>query len=155
MTYRTNLIGTVFLVTLITLNLFFTTGKTIKGYHGKEIVIKLSNAYFTALTESGKHQIKAIVNYTVSNSSLAAQKINAIMKVYSVNTTLIKTTSFPNGVVINRTGNLQLLTNMADLTQNVISVITLTNIDKSLLLSNSLNVPLHLGQSIQQGNTTS
>ncbi len=155
MTDRANLIGTVFLVTLITLNLFFTSGKTIKAYHGQEIVIKLSSAYFTALTESGKHQVKTIINYTVSNSSLAGQKINAVMKVYSVNTTLLKTTSFPNGVVINRTGNLQLLTNIADLSQNVISVTTLTNIDKTLPFSNSVNVSLHLGQTIQKGNTTS
>ncbi len=149
MTDRANLIGRIFLVTLITLSIFFTSGKTIKAYHGQEMVIKLSSVYFTALTESGKHQVKAIINYTVSNSSLAGQKINAVMKVYSVNTTLLKTTSFPNGVVINRTGTLQLLTNLADLSQNVISVITVTNIDKTVPLSNTLNVSLHLGQTIE------
>ncbi len=150
MANRAYMVGLIGLSVMITFNLiFFTTGKNINAYHGQEVTIKLHSAYFTALTESGKHQVKAIINYTISNSSLAGQKINAVMKVYSVNSTLLKTTSFPNGVIINRTGTLQLLTNIADLSQNVISVITLTNIDKTLPFSNSLNVTLHLGESIK------
>lgn len=145
-----NLIGTIWLFVLITFCLiFFTSGKTVIAHHGQEVTIKLHTAYFTALTESGNHQVKVIVNYTMSNSSLAGNRINAVMKVYSLNMTLLKTTSFPTGFVINKTGTIQLLTNIRELSQDIMSIITFTNHDKTLPFSNPLNVTLHLGQSIK------
>ncbi|MEP6576333.1 MAG: hypothetical protein ABJB85_07895 [Nitrososphaerota archaeon] len=150
MANRLNLVGTIELFVLITFNLiFFTSGKTINAYHGQEVTIKLHSAYFTALTESGNPQVKVIVNYTMSNSSLAGQKINAVMKVYSLNMTLLKTTSFPTGFVINKTGTIQLLTNIRYLSQDIMSITTFTNLDKTLPFSNPLKVTLHPGQSIK------
>ncbi|MDQ5868400.1 MAG: hypothetical protein M3530_01585 [Thermoproteota archaeon] len=129
--------------------IFFTSGRSIFAYHGEEVIITLNSAYFTALTESGNHQVKVITNYTISNSSIAGQKMNAVMKVYSVNGTLLKTTSFPTGFIINKTGTAQLLTNIPDSAQNIVSVTTFTNLGKTLSLSNPLNVTLNLGQSIK------
>jgi len=146
----TDLTGTIALFLLIICTLiFFTSGRSIFAYHGGEVNITLNTAYFTALTESGNHQVKVIANYTISNSSIAGQKINAVMKVYSVNGTLLKTTSFPTGFIINKTGTVQLLTNIPDLSQNIISVTTFTNLGKTLPFSNPLKVTLNLGQSIK------
>lgn len=122
---KTELTGRIGLFMLITCNLIFITfGGTINAYHGQEVTIRLNSAYFTALTQSGNYQVKVIINYTISNSSLAGQKINAVMKVYSINTTLLKTTSFPAGFLINKTGTLHLLTNIPDRSHEVISVTT-------------------------------
>ncbi len=113
---KTDLTGTVVLSLLIIGALIFSiSGRSIFAYHGQEVNITLNTAYFTALTGSGKHQVKLVVNYTISNSSIAGQKINAVMKVYSVNGTLLRTTSFPTGFIINKTGMAQLLTNIPTL----------------------------------------
>ncbi len=114
---------------------------------GQEIVISVGNAQFTSLSDSGNHQVKVVANYTVSNSSMVGQKINAVMKVYSANGTLLKTTSFPSGFIVNKTGTQQLLTNLANSTlQNITAVTTFTNLGKTLALSNPLKVSLNLGQ---------
>ena len=118
---------------------------------GKEIVISLNTAYFTSLSGGGgNHQVKVVANYNVSNSSVIGQKINAVMKVYSVNGTLLKTTSFPVGFTVNKTGTQQLLTNLPNSTShNITAVATFTNLPKTLALSNPLKVPLNLGQSLK------
>jgi hypothetical protein len=117
---------------------------------GKEIIISLNSAYFTSLSGGGNHQVKVVVNYNVSNSSVIGQKINAVMKVYSANGTLLKTTSFPVGFTVNKTGTQQLLTNLPNSTShNITAVATFTNLPKTLALSNPLKVPLNLGQSLK------
>jgi hypothetical protein len=112
------------------------------------VAIKLNSAYFTSPSGDGNHQVKVVTNYTVSNSSLVGQKINAVMKVYTQNGTLLKTTSYPDGFVLNNTGVRQLLTNLPNSTiNNITAVATFTNLAKTVALSNPLEVPLNLGQS--------
>ena len=80
--------------------------------------------------------------------SLVGQKINAVMKVYSQNETLLKTTSYPDGFILNNTGSRQLLTNIPNSTiNNITAVATFTNLAKTMALSNALELPLNLGQS--------
>jgi hypothetical protein len=115
---------------------------------GQGVVIKLNSAYFTSPSGNGNHQVKVVTDYTVSNTSLVGQKINAVMKVYSQNGTLLKTTSYPDGFILNNTGSRQLLTNIANSTiSNITAVATFTNLAKTNALSNALEVPLNLGQS--------
>ena len=115
--------------------------------HGQEIVISVNNAHFTSISGSGSHQVKVVTNYSVSNSSMVGQKINAVMKVYSPNGTLLKTSSFPSGFTVNKTGTQQLLTNLLNSTaQNITAVTTFTNLDKTLAMSNPLKISLNLGQ---------
>ena len=57
--------------------------------HGQEIGISVNNAQFTSRSGSGSHQVNVVANYSVSNSSMVGQKINAVMKVYSPNGTLL------------------------------------------------------------------
>jgi hypothetical protein len=115
---------------------------------GQGVVITLNSAYFTSPSGNGIHQVKVVADYTVSNASLVGQKINAVMKVYSQNGTLLKTTSYPAGFILNNTGARQLLTNIPNATiHNITAVATFTNLAKTLALSNPLEIPLNLGQS--------
>jgi hypothetical protein len=118
------------------------------GQQGQGVTIKLNSAYFTSPSGNGNHQVKVVSDYTVSNMSLVGQKINAVMKVYSQNGTLLKTTSYPDGFILNNTGSRQLLTNIPNSTViNITAVATFTNLAKTMALSNPLEVPLNLGQS--------
>lgn len=118
------------------------------GQQGQGVTIKLNSAYFTSPSGNGNHQVKVVSDYTVSNMSLVGQKINAVMKVYSQNGTLLKTTSYPDGFILNNTGSRQLLTNIPNSTvNNITAVATFTNLAKTMALSNPLEVPLNLGQS--------
>jgi hypothetical protein len=118
------------------------------GQQGQGVTIKLNSAYFTSPSGNGNHQVKVVSDYTVSNMSLVGQKINAVMKVYSQNGTLLKTTSYPDGFILNNTGARQLLTNIPNSTiNNITAVATFTNLAKTVAFSNPLEVPLNLGQS--------
>jgi hypothetical protein len=115
---------------------------------GQGVVIKLNSAYFTSPSGNGNHQVKVVTDYTVSNMSLVGQKINAVMKVYSQNGTLLKTTSYPDGFILNNTGATQLLTNIPNSTiNNITAVATFANLAKTVAISNPLEIPLNLGQS--------
>jgi hypothetical protein len=125
-------------------------GPAAYAQQGKEITISLNSAYFTSLSGGGNHQVKVVANYNVSNPSVIGQKINAVMKVYSTNGTLLKTTSFPAGFTVNKTGTQQFLTNLPNSTaHNITAVATFTNLPKTLAFSNPLKVPLNLGQSLK------
>ena len=84
----------------------------VSAYTGGEISIKLNNSQFTRLNDTGNYQIKVFVDYSVIDPALIGQKINAVMKVYSSDGSLLKTTSFPGGFPVNRTGGAYLLTNI-------------------------------------------
>ncbi len=92
---------------------------------------------FTPLPGGTNYQFKVFVTYSVSNSTFVGQKINAVMKIYSGNGTLLKTTSFPIGFTANRNGTQQLLTNLAvPRIDNITTVTTFTDLNKTVALSN-------------------
>jgi hypothetical protein len=77
--------------------------------------------------------------------------INAVMKVYSINGTLLKTSSYPQGFNYNNTESIKLATNIADKSiENVTTVIQLTNLEKTQPLSDPLTIKLDLGQVIDR-----
>ena len=94
--------------------IIITAGTLVKvsAYTGGEISIKLNNTQFTRLNDTGNYQIKVFVDYSVTDPTLIGQKINAVMKVYSTDGSLLKTTSFPAGFLVNKTGGTHLLTNI-------------------------------------------
>jgi hypothetical protein len=111
----------------------------------QQIVIRLIDANFIPHPETGNQQVKVLVSYDVSNSSLIGQKTNAVLKVYSTNGSLLKTSSFPSGFTINSTGTTQLLTNiMNNYVRNITTLTTFTNQDKTIVLSNGLRAALDL-----------
>jgi hypothetical protein len=67
--------------------------------HGQEVILSLDNSTFTPLTLGSGNQVRVLANYNIQNSSIVGQTINAVMKLYTSNGTLIKTSSYPSGFV--------------------------------------------------------
>jgi hypothetical protein len=121
------------------------------AYHGQEVLIALDSAQFIPrLNTTEGSQVKVLVNYTVNDPSIVNQTINAVMNVYTLNGTLVKTSSFPAGFTATNFGTQQLATTIKENTiQNITAVTTITNAAKLIPLSNSLTTKLNLGQIIQ------
>jgi hypothetical protein len=121
------------------------------AYHGKEISQTLNRAQFLPLTGNNQsHQVKVVVNYSVTDPSVVNQNMNAIMHVYAPNGTLIRSSSFGHGFIVNATtGQTQLATTITDNTvRNVKAVVMLSNATKNANFSNPLSIDLNLGQKI-------
>jgi hypothetical protein len=115
--------------------------------HGEEILIALNSATFMPLTSSEGNQVRVGVNYTTLNGTLIGNTINAVMKVYAPNTTSIKSTSFPNGIIANSSGTAEIKTTIiGNLTQNVTAVVQFTDASKTVPLSNPVQIGLNLTQ---------
>jgi hypothetical protein len=123
---------------------------TVKAY---DTNLKLRYAHFVPMptsTNSKERQVKVLVNYTaVAGSTINNKTINAMMRVYAPNGTLIKTSSFPNGFVAKGSGTVQLATTIKDnrIPQLTAFVQFMTR-DKLQPISNSVTVKLVSGQKI-------
>ena len=62
----------------------------------KGITLTLDKSSYASLTNIHGNQLSVSVRYQVDDKSLADQKINGLMKIYSSNGTLIHSTSFPS-----------------------------------------------------------
>jgi hypothetical protein len=60
------------------------------AYHGQEVMLSLDNSTFFPLTTGTGNQVRVLANYNIQNFSIAGQTINAVMKLYTSNGTLIK-----------------------------------------------------------------
>lgn len=79
------------------------------------------------------------------------QTMNAVMKVYSTNGTLLKTTSFPSGFNYNSLKSIKLATNIIDKSvETITAVVQLTNLEKTQPLSDPITFKLGLGQIIDK-----
>jgi hypothetical protein len=118
------------------------------SYHGEENSIFLGSAEFIPL-EVQENQVNIVANYTINDPSFTNQKINSVMKVYLPNGTLIKTSSSADGFIVNQTGVQRHATSIVNNTsQIVIAVVQFTNFEKTLPISNPLQVNLTLATSI-------
>ena len=127
----------------------------VSAYTGGEISIKLNNTQFTRLNDTGNYQIKVFVDYSVTDPALIGQKINAVMKVYSSDGSLLKTTSFPGGFPVNRTGSTYLLTSIpVSPAQNITTETVFTDLNKTNLLSNPVKTIPHMTDLIKSSEIT-
>jgi hypothetical protein len=96
------------------------------------------------------HQVKVVVNYSVTDPSVVNQNMNAIMHVYAPNGTLVRSSSFGHGFIISSTsGQSQLATTLTNNTlKNVKADVIFTDAAKSANFSKPLGVNLSLGQKI-------
>lgn len=138
---------------VITLALF----QDIFADYGQEITLTLDYSHFlpVSVTEENnnltRQQVKVRANYTTEESSILNQTINAVMKVYTSNKTLIKTSSFPEGFLANTTDTQQLSTTLTgNALQNVTAVVQFTDAAKTIPLSNPLVVNLTFGSKIEK-----
>ena len=91
--------------------------------------------------------MKVLVNYSIGDESIVGQKINAVMGIYDrINGTLIKLSSFPDGIILNNTaGTIQLARTLTDpMIQNISTIVTITNAQKSEKYSNDVRSDLDL-----------
>ena len=117
------------------------------GLDPQGIFIKLGHAQFVPLSTSKGHQIKIVVNYTTNDTKNINNTINGVMKVYALNGTLLRTSSFPSGFKAQNVGTAQFATTLLDNgTKNVTTVIQMTNALKTIALSNSVKTRINLGQ---------
>ena len=109
------------------------------------------DSQFLPLPSGQGNQIKVIANYTIQDASILNQGINAVMRVYSSNGTIIKRTSTGEGFIAQNPGIVQLATTLTDNSiQSVRAVILFTDIvTKKAILSNSLELTLNIGQKMK------
>ena len=116
------------------------------AYHGQEVILSLDNSTFSPLTTGTGNQVRVLANYNIQNSSIVGQTINAVMKVYTLNGTLIKSSSYPSGFIAQNTnGTAELKTTIENPTiQSAIANITLTNSAKTEVISNEVSTTVNL-----------
>jgi hypothetical protein len=118
-------------------------------YSSNSVSQRLDYAHFVPLTNSAGNQVKLLLNYSSLDPSMTNAPINAVMEVYAANQTLLRTTSFPQPLLLNQSGEIQLATTFEDESLNNITARTmLTDGEKVIPISNTLETRLALGQNI-------
>jgi hypothetical protein len=115
--------------------------------HGKEIVLAPRDTSFAPVSSGeGGNQVKVVVNYAVHEPMVANDLVKGVMKVYSPNGSLLKTSSSPTPFPItNSHGTATFATTLIDPTiKDVIAKIVFTNPIKTETLSNELPVRVTL-----------
>jgi hypothetical protein len=141
-------IFTVFLVTLYLLSFIsllpFSEVDLLAQQRGTISVIQ---ATALPLVNTEGNQVKLVINYSIGDESILGQKINAQMGIYDrINGTLIKLSSFPDGIILNNTaGTIQMASTLTDpMIQNISTIVTLTNEEKTEKYSNEVRSDLDL-----------
>jgi hypothetical protein len=109
--------------------------------------ISVVQATALPLVNAEGNQVKIVLNYSMGNESFLGQRINAQMGIYDrINGTLIKLTSFPDGFILNDTqGTIQMASTLTGpKIQNISTIVTLTNAEKTEKYSNDIRSDLDL-----------
>jgi hypothetical protein len=128
------------------------SNQTDTGSSSNGLTLRLDRAHFiplSPLSDSPGNQVKMMLGYLVQNSStLLNDSVNAIMKVYASNQTLLRTSSLPEPIVLDdRKESIQLATTFDDPSlQNVTMRALLTDGQKILPLSEPIEASLGLGE---------
>jgi hypothetical protein len=100
------------------------------------------------ISNSPGNQVKLLLDYNVTESSLIDNPINAIMEVYAANQSLVRTSSLPHPMNLTSSeGTIQLATTLNDHNlKNITAVAMLTDDEKAIPISNVLEARLNLGE---------
>ena len=137
------LVTTIYLLSFISFSLF--SGVDLHAQQRGNISVIQATAL--PLVNSEGNQVKLIINYSMGDESIVGQRINTQMGIYDrVNGTLIKLSSFPDGFILNNTaGTIQLASTLTDpKIQNISTIVTLTNEEKTEKYSNDVRSDLDL-----------
>ena len=137
------LVTTIYLLSFISFSLF--SGVDLHAQQRGNISVIQATAL--PLVNSEGNQVKLIINYSMGDESIVGQRINTQMGIYDrVNGTLIKLSSFPDGFILNNTaGTIQLASTLTDpMIQNISTIVTLTNEEKTEKYSNDVRSDLDL-----------
>jgi hypothetical protein len=113
----------------------------------QQSTISVNQATALPLVNTEGNQVKVVINYSIGDESIVGQEINAFMGIYDrMNGTLIKLSSFPDGIILNNTaGTIQLASTLTDpMIQNISTIVTLTNAEKTEKYSNDVRSDLDL-----------
>ena len=127
--------------------IYFPLSSTIDLFAQQRGNISVTQATALPLINAEGNQVKLIINYSIGDESIVGQKINAQMGIYDrINDTLIKLSSFPDGIILNNTaGTIQLASTLTDpKVQNISTIVTLTNAQKTEKYSNDVRSDLDL-----------
>lgn len=113
------------------------------------LVQNVNYSHFLPLSNSQGNQVKVVVDYFTISPSITGQPINAVMEIYSLdNRSLVRTSSFPDPIIANDSGTIQLATTFADKTLiDVIAIITFTDDSKLVPISDPIHLLLRFGES--------
>jgi hypothetical protein len=113
--------------------------------HGQEIVLSPKDTSFAPLSSGEGNQVKMVVNYAVHEPMVENDLVKGVMKVYSPDGTLLKTSSSPTPFSITESGTATFATTLTDPTiEDVTAKIVFTNPTKTETISNELPVNANL-----------
>ena len=115
--------------------------------HGQEIVLSTKDSSFAPISSGeGGSQVKVVVNYVVHDPMVANDLVKGVMKVYSPDGALLKTSSSPTPFPIRGShGSSTLATTLTDpRIESVTASIVFTNSIKTETISNELPVNVDL-----------
>lgn len=134
-------------VFLLSMYVCFSLSLTVDLFAQQRGTISVLQATALPLVNSEGNQVKVLVNYSIGDESIVRQKINVQMGIYDrINGSLIKLSSFPDGIILNNTaGTIQLASTLTDpMIQNISTIVTLTNAQKTEKYSNDVRSDLDL-----------
>lgn len=127
--------------------IYFPSSSAVDLFAQQSGKISVTQATALPLVNAEGNQVKLIINYSMGDESIVGQRINAQMGIYDrINGTLIKLSSFPDGFILNNTaGTIQLASTLIDpKIQNISTIVTLTNEEKTEKYSNDVRSDLDL-----------
>jgi hypothetical protein len=141
-------IFTVFLVTIYLLSFISLSLSSGVDLHAQQRgTISVNQATALPLVNSVGNQVKLVINYSMGDETIVGERVNAVMGIYDrINGTLIKLSSFPDGIILNNTaGTIQMASTLTDpMIQNISTIVTLTNEQKTEKYSNDVRSDLDL-----------
>ncbi len=121
--------------------------------HGQEISLSLNDSSFVPSPEGG-NEVKVVVNYATQDPMAVDDLVKGVMKVYTPNGTLIKTSSSPTPFPVSTTGQLQMATTLTgDTVENITANIVFTNPIRTEIVSNELPVKPDFNRGITSAST--
>ncbi len=127
--------------------ILFSSSSEVELLAQQQSTISIVRATALPLVNAEGNQVKVVINYSIGSESFLGQRVNAIMGIYDrLDGSLIKLSSFPNGFILNNTqGTIQLASTLTDpKIQNISTIVTLTNAEKSEKYSNDVSSDLDL-----------
>jgi hypothetical protein len=127
--------------------IYFPSSSAVDLFAQQRGNISVTQATALPLVNAEGNQVKLIIKYSMGDESIVGQRINAQMGIYDrINGTLIKLSSFPDGFILNNTaGTIQLASTLTDpKIQNISTIVTLTNEEKTEKYSNDVRSDIDL-----------
>src|SRR5919106_6931060 len=127
---------------------YLSTISEIELFAQQQGTISVVQSTALPLVNAEGNQVKLVINYSIPSESLVGERINAVMGIYDrINGSLIKLSSFPNGLILNNSeGTITMTSTLTDpKIQNISTIVTLTNAEKSEKYSNDVRADLDLG----------